>query len=111
MCASMRCAPPASVCTTTVMRDTPGVSLCPTASEMMLKLRRRKSDATRFRTPGRSSTYTVKICMFMGGLLHVRGGFGDRVGPADHRVQIRAGRHHRVHRVFLLDAEIDDDGA
>ena len=30
----MRCAPPASVWTTTVMRETPGVSLWPTASEM-----------------------------------------------------------------------------
>ena len=39
-----------------VIRDTPGVSLCPTASEIMLKLRRRNSDDTRFSTPGRSST-------------------------------------------------------
>ena len=42
--------------TTTVMRETPGVSLWPTVSDSMLKPRRRNSDATRFSTPGRSST-------------------------------------------------------
>ena len=33
---------------------------------------------------------------------------GLRARPANHRVQIGARRHHRVHRVFLLDLEIDD---
>src|SRR5436190_2017582 len=32
----------------------------------------------------------------------------QRARPADHVLQIRAGRHHRVHAVFLLDAEVDD---
>ena len=35
----------------------------------------------------------------------------ERTGPADHVVEVRAGRDHRVDAVFLLDAEIDDDGA
>ena len=36
--------------------ETPGVSVWPTVSESMLKARRRKSEATRFSTPGLSST-------------------------------------------------------
>ena len=42
--------------TTTVRRETPGWSVRPTVSDSMLKLRRRKSDATRLSTPGMSST-------------------------------------------------------
>ena len=38
------------------MRDTPGVSVCPTVSDSMLKARRLKSEAIRFSTPGLSST-------------------------------------------------------
>ena len=30
---------------------------------------------------------------------------------ADHLVEIRASRHHRVHRVFLFHLEIDHRGA
>ena len=37
-----------------VMREMPGLSLWPTVSEMMLMLSRRKSEATRVRTPGLS---------------------------------------------------------
>src|SRR4029079_5398935 len=104
----MRCAPPSSVWMTMVMRETPGVSLCPTASEMMLRLRRRECDATRFSTPGRSSTYTVKICIFMGPSLHVRAGLDNRVRPANHRMQVGAGRHHRIDGIFLFHSEVDD---
>src|SRR3954451_2546511 len=108
----MRWAPPASVPTTTVMRDTPGVSLCPTVSEVMLKLRRRNSDATRLRTPGRSSTYTVNVCMVIDGALSdIRAGFDDGIGPANHRVQIGARRDHRIDRVLLLDTEVHHDRA
>ena len=60
-CASMRRAPELSVSTTIVMRDTPCVSAWPTASDSMLKPRRRQSEATRFRTPGRSSTWTTNV--------------------------------------------------
>ncbi len=42
--------------TTIVMRETPGFSVWPTVSDSMLKPRRRNSDATRFSTPGLSST-------------------------------------------------------
>ena len=41
-----------SASTTIVMRDTPSRSVWPTVSDAMLKARRRKSDATRFSTPG-----------------------------------------------------------
>ena len=38
------------------MRETSGFSVRPTVSESMLKLRRRKSEITRERTPGLFST-------------------------------------------------------
>src|SRR3954471_24213485 len=37
----------------------------------------------------------------------VRGGLDDWRRPADHLVEIGAGRDHRVDRVFLFDLEID----
>ena len=52
----MRAAPPSSVRTTTVIRETPAISDVPTLSEWMLNPRRRNSDDTRFSTPGWSST-------------------------------------------------------
>ncbi len=56
MLASTRRALSGSTSQTIVMRETPGVSVWPTVSESMLKARRRNSDATRFSTPGLSST-------------------------------------------------------
>src|SRR5271157_270994 len=44
-----------------VMRETSGFSVRPTVNESMLKARRRKSDATRVRTPGLFSTCTTKV--------------------------------------------------
>jgi hypothetical protein len=46
---------------TMVMRETPASLVLPTFSEWMLKLRRRKREATRLRTPGLSSTYTTNV--------------------------------------------------
>src|SRR3954463_4084568 len=91
---------------TMVMRETPARSVWPTVSDSMLKPRRRMSEVTRVSTPGWSSTWTMKV-VCMGLSLHVCAGFGDRVGTADHLVQRRAGRHHRVDGVFLLDREVD----
>src|SRR3954462_12007786 len=47
----------------------------------------------------------------MSSSLHVRAGLDDGVRPANHWVQVGAGRNHRVDGVFLLDPEIDDDRA
>src|SRR5208283_765089 len=44
-----------------VMRDTSVFSVRPTVSESMLNARRRKSEATRVRTPGLFSTCTTKV--------------------------------------------------
>src|SRR5450432_1273481 len=46
---------------TMVMRETPMRSEWPTVSEMMLMLRRRKSEATRVSTPGLSSTSATNV--------------------------------------------------
>ena len=35
----------------------------------------------------------------------------DRIRPSNHVVQIGAGRHHRIDRVFLLDPEVQKDRA
>ena len=61
--ASTSRAPRSSVSTTMVIRESPGVSVCPTVSDSMLKARRRNSEATRFRTPGLLSTYTANVCI------------------------------------------------
>src|SRR6185436_5451162 len=47
--------------TTMVIRETPESSVRPTASDSMLKLRRRNRDATRFSTPGLFSTNAMKV--------------------------------------------------
>src|ERR1043166_5743603 len=92
---------------TMVIRDTPGRSVCPTVSDSMLKPRRRMSDVTRVSTPGRSSTWTMKVvCMTS----RIGARFRDWARAPDHLVQRRSGGHHRVHGVFLLDLKIDDDG-
>src|SRR5215468_2564612 len=43
-------------------------------------------------------------------LSSVSSGFHNwmRRRPPDHLVEIRPGRHHRVHGIFLLDAEVDE---
>src|SRR4029077_6104869 len=101
--ASMRRAWSRSASTVMVMRDTSGFSVRPTVSESMLKARRRNSDATRVSTPGLFSTYTTN--MFSIFTLFVGRSFDDGTGPPDHVVQRRAGCHHRINRVFLLDFE------
>ncbi len=62
----MRCAPPASVWTTIVILDTPGVSLCPTASEMILKSApaKQRRDAIQHARP--ILDVNGKICIVMG---------------------------------------------
>src|SRR5262245_11601777 len=103
----------------------------------MLNARRRNRDATLFRTPGLLSTYTANVCVitlpsdheineppsprrsprsenvvslvsFVVHLICRRFDDGVRRRPADHLVEIRPGRHHRVHGIFLLDAEVDE---
>ena len=51
------------------------------------------------------------LCIVHCALSSVRRGLDNRAGPADHRVQVGAGGHHRVHRVLLLDLEVDQDRA
>ena len=75
----------------------------------MLKLRRRNSDddAVQHARPildvnGECMHRHANLLAFS-----VRAGFDDRVRPANHRVQVGAGGHHRVDRVLLLDPEID----
>src|SRR5271157_6211662 len=88
------------------MRETPGLSVCPTVSDSMLKFLRRNRDATRFSTPGLSSTRMTRVCCMS--LLHFVGGHLDQpAGPANHFVQVGTGGYHRVNAVFLLDAEVD----
>src|SRR6266704_1228427 len=103
--ASIRRAWSGSVSTVMVMRDTSGFSVRPTVSESMLKARRRNSDATRVSTPGLFSTYTTN--MFSIFTLFVSRSFDDRTGPPDHVVQGSARCHHRIHRILLLDFEVE----
>src|SRR5205814_2211532 len=94
--------------------ETPGRSVCPTVSESMLNARRRNSEAMRFRTPGRSSTYTTNECFFSVGSLTVsliRGRFHQRAGAPDQGMQIGTGWNHGVHGIFLLDAKVDQSCA
>src|ERR1700692_1263578 len=58
----MRWAAVSGASQTMVMRETSGRSDSPTVSETMLMLRRRKSEATRVRTPGLSLTRATKVC-------------------------------------------------
>src|SRR5262245_4822185 len=129
--------------TTRVIREMPSASVWPTVSESMLYPRRRRSDAMRFSTHGRSAACATNVSMST--TLHHEDheahedslGFAQKTScpswpswserdwslvcsrlrerrrrrAADHRVQVRAGRHHRVDRVFLLDLEINDDRA
>src|SRR5258707_121375 len=57
----MRCAAWSGASQTMVMRETSVRSDSPTVSETMLMLRRRKSEATRVRTPGLSWTRATKV--------------------------------------------------
>src|ERR1700687_3480819 len=94
-----------SASTVMVIRAPSGFSVRPTVSESMLKARRRNSDATRVRTPGLFSTYTTN--MFSMFTLFVGRSFDNGTGPRDHIVQRSAGRDHRIHRVLLLDFEVE----
>src|SRR5207248_2204617 len=57
----MRCAAVSGASQTMVMREVSARSDSPTVSETMLMLRRRKSEATRVRTPGLSWTRATKV--------------------------------------------------
>src|SRR5207247_10576104 len=100
---SSRRAPYSSVSTTTVIREMPSRSVWPTVNDSMLYARRRKSEATRFRTPGLLSTYTAKVCTICN--FSIGGSFDDWRRPADHRVEIRTGWNHRVTGIFLFHRE------
>src|SRR5580658_9000292 len=91
-----------------VIRETSGFSVRPTVSESMLNARRRNSEATRVSTPGLFSTYTTNV--FSIGFSGIRRRFDDRARSANHFVQRRAGRDHRVHRIFLLHLEVNSTG-
>ncbi len=54
-----------STFTTIVIRESPSVSVGPTASESMLNPRAENRPATRVRTPGLSSTRTESVCRLM----------------------------------------------
>src|ERR1700722_11197763 len=88
-----------------VMRETPGFSVCPTVSDSMLKPRRRKSDATRFITPGLFSTWTTSVISMFSS--HVLRSFNQRTGTTNHGVKVSARRHHGEDRVLLFHAEVD----
>src|SRR5579872_69357 len=106
--ASMRRAWSWSASTVIVMRETSGFSVRPTVSESILNARRRNSDATRVSTPGLFSTYTTYVFSMFS--LFVRRRLHNLAGPPDHLVQRRTRRHHRIHRILLLDAKINQHG-
>src|SRR5579859_230047 len=114
--ASRRWAPFSSVWATMVMRAISSLSVGPTVRESMLMARRRAREATRLRTPGLFSTYATSVCM-LSSLLMVRMGswlgcrFNQRgTRAANHFVERGACRNHRIDRIFLLDAEVDQNG-
>src|SRR5215467_12613114 len=109
--ASRRCAPRSSVWATMVILATSSFSVGPTVSESILMARRRAREDTRFRTPGLFSTYAISVCMVFVPSLWLGRRFNQWiVRTANHVVQRRAGRNHRVNRVLLFDAKIDQDG-
>src|SRR6266853_4118687 len=89
------------------MRETSGFAVRPTVSESMLNARRRNSEATRVSTPGLFSTCTTNV--FSISFSSVRRRLDDRTWPANHFVQRRARRDHRIDRIFLLHLEVDQD--
>src|SRR6266851_3904651 len=105
--ASTRRAWSQSASTTIVMRETWGFSVRPTVSESMLNARRRNSEATRVKTPGLFSTCTTNV--FSISFSSVSRRLDDRTWPANHFVQRRARRDHRIDRIFLLHLEVDQD--
>src|SRR5205814_6768493 len=101
-----------------VIRAIASFSVGPTVSESILIASRRAREETRFSTPGlfrhtRSVFAWAPRRFFLAAYngLRLCRGFDQRVvWTADHFVQRSSGRHHRVNGVFLLDAEIDEDG-
>src|SRR3954453_21091590 len=98
----------ASTSTTTVMRDSPGTSVTPTARDSMLKPRRAKRPATRVSRPGLSSTRRLSTCVDMRSVLLLEcRGVVERVldvAVAD------ALRHHRPHHGIGAHHEVDHTG-
>src|ERR1700690_523002 len=82
-----------------VICEISGFSVRPTASDSMLKFRRRKSEATRFNTPGLFSTSAINVYCIIKLLVplfsQVFGSFGQatrRLGPSDkHHLRARRG--------------------
>src|SRR5712671_1589090 len=99
--------------TTSVMRETAGLSVAPTASDSMLNPRLRMSETTRFKTPGLSSTVATNVRAegFFVGI--VTSSIFDklRCGSADHVAKVGIRRDHRIDAVLGRDAEIDHHGA
>src|SRR5579859_4883440 len=99
-----------------VMRAISEFSVGPTVRESILMARRRANEATRLSTPGLFSTYATSVCM-LSSLLMVRiclwlgCGFNERISrAANHFVERGACRNHRIDRIFLLDAKVDQNG-
>src|SRR6478735_3155573 len=98
-----------STSTTTVMRDSPGTSVTPTASDSMLNPRRANSPATRVSSPGLSSTRRLSTCVDMSSVLLVER--GRVVAGVLHVAVADALRHHRPDHGVGAHDEVDDHGA
>src|SRR5674476_959356 len=96
-----------STSTTTVMRDTSGCSVGPTARESMLNPRRENSPAIRVSTPGLFSTRTDSVCLLIS--------YVPSVFAVPHRrepacgldlVIADSGGDHRPHHRVAVDDEV-----
>src|SRR5687768_9870903 len=98
-----------STSTTTVMRDSPGISVTPTARDSMLKPRRANSPATRVSRPGLFSTRRLSTWLgICSGLLIERRRVVLRVL---HVAVADALGHHRPHHRVGAHDEVDHHGA
>ena len=89
------------------MRETPGVSVWPTVSDSMLKPRRRKSDDHAVQHAGLVLDVDDEGVQAHASAPVSTMALGRRIIV----VEVGAGRHHRVDRVLLLDAEVDEHRA
>src|ERR671910_1538256 len=99
-----------STSTTTVIRETDGCSVGPTARESMLNPRRAKSAAIRARMPGLFSTRIDSVCLLIAMSLLTVPVRRHATGDLD-VVVAGAGRHHRPHHRVAVYPEVDDDRA
>src|SRR6478735_5246747 len=98
-------------CTSTaiVIREKRASSVGATASEWMLNPRRANRPATRVSTPALFSTRTERMWCLAGADMSPT---SFAVGGVDDDVVVgHAGRHHRVHLLARVGAEVDDHRA